>query len=130
MFLLLFRDADDVNRHLYDFDKPEHVITIIDWLLYTGMHEFLVHMHYSFYENSNYTILVNGKGHRYDKSFPLEIFQVEQGRRYRFRLVHGGHQVCSVKMSVEGHNLTVIASDGAPVTPTEVQSMIISNGER
>ena len=41
-----------------------------------------------------------------------------------------GFTLCPIVVSVDGHNLTMIASDGAPFKPLQVQSFIVHPGER
>ena len=55
------------------------------------------------------------------------MFKVVPGGRYRFRVI--GNNICSSVISIQGHSLTVIATDGSPVTPREVDRIGIYNGE-
>ena len=41
-----------------------------------------------------------------------------------------GFTLCPIVVSVDDHNLTMIASDGAPFKPQQVQSFIVHPGER
>ena len=50
--------------------------------------------------------------------------------RYRFRVVSPGFTLCPIVVSVDKHNLTMIASDGAPFKPKQVGSFIVHPGER
>ena len=50
--------------------------------------------------------------------------------RYRFRLVSNAITNCPLKISVDSHNMTVIASDGSPVEPFETEILVIYGGER
>jgi Multicopper oxidase. len=54
---------------------------------------------------------------------------VERGRRFRLRLVGGLCTVCGVQLSIEGHDLTLIATDGTPVVPVTARSIIIFSGK-
>ena len=78
-----------------------------------------------------HSILINGKGQRNGEPssyVPLETFTVKKGFRYRFRLINAAIQYCMMQIAVEGHNLTVIASDGNPIEPIIVDSIISANG--
>ena len=78
-----------------------------------------------------HSILINGKGQRNNESssyVPLETYVVKKGFRYRFRLINSAIQYCMIHLAIEGHNLTVIASDGSPIEPIIVDSIISANG--
>ncbi|KAK3752522.1 hypothetical protein RRG08_032812 [Elysia crispata] len=61
---------------------------------------------------------------------PKASFTVEGGKRYRFRVISNALTVCPIQISVDGHTMTVIASDGSPFQPFEAESFNILNGER
>ncbi|XP_035778845.1 uncharacterized protein LOC118459510 isoform X1 [Anopheles albimanus] len=62
---------------------------------------------------------------------PLTVFNVEKGQRYRFRLINAEFLNCPVELSIENHNLTVIASDGFGIQPVEdLGSFVSYAGER
>lgn len=79
--------------------------------------------------------LINGKGRYHDpksgthNEAPLEMFNVGQNQTYRFRLINAA-AMYPYRVSIDGHPLTVIASDGFYVKPIEVESVIIHPGER
>ncbi|KAK6995229.1 laccase-1, partial [Biomphalaria glabrata] len=78
--------------------------------------------------------LINGKGRFFDNSgshngAPLSLFTVTTGKKYRFRLFHPG-DVYPFRVSIDGHNLLVVSSDGADLVPFEVESVIVHPGER
>uniref|UniRef100_A0A182P7D7 Multicopper oxidase n=1 Tax=Anopheles epiroticus TaxID=199890 RepID=A0A182P7D7_9DIPT len=65
------------------------------------------------------------------KHIPLKVFYVDRGRRYRFRLINAEFLNCPVELSIESHNLTVIASDGFGIQPLEdLGSFVSYAGER
>ena len=76
--------------------------------------------------------LINGKGRHagvpYSKT-RLSIFTVEKGQKYRFRLV-GAQGLYAYKFSIDGHNLTVVNTDGFWIEPQEVDYVVIHTGER
>lgn len=59
---------------------------------------------------------------------PLEIFTMTPGRRYRFRMINSLASVCPVQLTVQNHALTVIATDGEPVHPMPVDTVISFSG--
>ncbi|XP_064643031.1 uncharacterized protein LOC135497216 [Lineus longissimus] len=80
--------------------------------------------------------LINGKGRYYDPSAlkihngaPLEVFKVRRGKRYRFRIIAAGN-LYPFRVSIDQHELTVVATDGYDVDPMPVESLIINPGER
>jgi len=88
-----------------------------------------------------HSTLINGKGRFFEvpvgpnategsyNGAPLSVFPVDQGKTYRFRLINGG-SLYPYQFSIESHTLTVVASDGAELQPVEVESVIVSPGER
>jgi len=60
---------------------------------------------------------------------PLEVFTMTPGKRYRSRLINSFGTVCPAQFSVEGHVLTVIATDGEPVQPVNVNTVISFSGQ-
>ena len=84
--------------------------------------------------------IINDKGRFYDENGRpnivnpncdnLNCFSVSQGGRYRFRLI-GAQAFFSFRVSIEGHNLTVVASDGSPINSIDdVDYVIVNPGER
>ena len=60
----------------------------------------------------------------------LNCFNVSQGGHYRFRLI-GAQAFFAFRFSIEGHSLTVVASDGSPINSIDdVDYVIVSPGER
>jgi FtsP/CotA-like multicopper oxidase with cupredoxin domain len=60
----------------------------------------------------------------------METFSVKKGKRYRFRVISNGLLNCPIRISVEGHRLLMIASDGQPFKPVPVDAFNLVNGER
>ena len=77
--------------------------------------------------------LIDGKGRHSDVSYVktrLSVFTVEQGKRYRFRLV-GAQGDFAYGFSIDGHKLTVVGTDGYWLEPIkEVDYIIVHSGER
>ena len=82
--------------------------------------------------NRFWSLLIHGKGRHssvpYERS-RLNIYEVEQGQTYRFRLIHTG-TMYGFRFSVDGHKLTVMATDGYLVEPVEVDYIALEGGER
>ncbi len=74
--------------------------------------------------------LINGMG-RYgeNSTAPLATVKIKRGETLRLRLISGA-STYQFRFQIDGHPLTVIASDGAPMKPVEVDSLILSPGER
>ena len=77
--------------------------------------------------------LINGRG-RHTKvnntrQTRLSIFNVDHGNLYRFRLI-GAQSLYAYMFSIDGHQLTVIATDGVFIEPVTVDFIIIHSGER
>nr|UYS93176.1 multicopper oxidase 2 [Henosepilachna vigintioctopunctata] len=133
---ILVRQAPsrDPNSHLYDHDLSEHVIFIADYLHQGSEQRFPGRL--DLLRQSPDNILINGKGqYRNPKTkkvttTPLEVFTVAHGGRYRFRLINSFATVCPAQLTIEGHDLTIIASDGEPVKQVVVNTIISFSGER
>ncbi|ESO89918.1 hypothetical protein LOTGIDRAFT_124140, partial [Lottia gigantea] len=78
--------------------------------------------------------LINGKGRYYNENgvhndAPLEIFTVFSGNQYKFRWISAG-SLYPFRISIDNHNITIIASDGYDIEPFTAESLIINPGER
>jgi len=84
-----------------------------------------------------WSAILNDKGRHFDESgqtnikpTSLNYFNVSRGNRYRFRLI-GAQGLYPFRFSIEGHKLTVIASDGVAIEHIEsVDYVIVNTGER
>ena len=103
------------------------------------------------------SLIVNGKGRFFQESFqsnqkynasrdsfvsenmfekqnltklPLATFYVTHGFKYRFRVANPGFTLCPVLVSIDDHELLIIASDTGSVQPEKAKSFIIYGGER
>ena len=81
--------------------------------------------------------LINGRGRHasvpYNQS-RLTVFNVNPGNSsvnvsYRFRMI-GAQSLFAYRVSISDHKLTIIATDGYPVQPVDVDYIIIHSGER
>ncbi|KAB0803227.1 hypothetical protein PPYR_00197 [Photinus pyralis] len=136
--------AVDPHSKLYDFDLSEHVMFVQDWIhelagnRYPGcMKPDETHLKSTCHAVSQIpdNILINGKGvyegfKAKNNIAALEVFKVFTGRRYRFRLIGAISLACPIQVRVKNHALTVIASDGEPLQPVQVDRIILTSGER
>ncbi|XP_033744816.1 laccase-3-like isoform X2 [Pecten maximus] len=133
---------------------PEHIITVQGWNHDWDSDMDHQKMVYGIFENTTLlqtsksldgtffsrfkltSALINGRGRYYydmesDKhnNAPLEVFSVTHMKQYRFRVINVGG-LYPFRVSVDDHNITLIASDGYDFVPEAAQSFIISPGER
>ncbi|XP_033124240.1 laccase-2-like [Anneissia japonica] len=127
------------NSNQYDFDLPEHTIMLSDWSNIGGLDTSLkTAVPAKFTRTPTLTILVNGKGSTHEfiddngQTFktPGTIFEVQEGVRYRFRIIGGFVAACTTSFYITGHRLIVINVDGYEVAPENVGSLRIGPGER
>ena len=80
-----------------------------------------------------YSGLINGNGRHESVAYiqtRLSIFTVELGNLYRFRLI-GSMGILPYRLSISGHKLIVVATDGRWVEPVrDVDYIMIHSGER
>ena len=127
------------NSDMYDFDLKENVIILNDWIrqkMSTKLASFVQDIS-SISKLFVDTILINGKGKTlyktaYDTNIdtPQEIFTVTKDFKYRFRLINVGNHYCPMEFSIEKHILTVISTDGIPIHPQNVSSIVLLPGEQ
>lgn len=104
------------QKRLYDIDTKDFVIILSEMEIRTKFADL----------KKNYQILING-----ERDPENLIFSVKKGMRYRFRLAFGaGLKACPIEVSIDHHNLKIIALDGHPINPYDVSSFIFSKGER
>lgn len=148
-FIVRQPKAIDVNGHLYDFDKPEHVIVVQDWSHRMGINHF-VRDFYQKFDPSPGAILINGIG---GQTIPQDRrplwcgpnstdlkpcpvprysqFNVESGKRFRFRVISTAvARGCGLRVSVDDHTMSIIATDGASIKPYRTSHFVIWNAER
>ncbi|KAG1888709.1 laccase [Suillus subluteus] len=121
---LVIYDPDDPLGYMYDVDDESTVITLSDWY-----HAEATVLRYIIGIVADST-LINGLG-RYagGPMSDLAVINVEQGKRYRMRLVS---MSCDPNylFSIDGHNMTVIEADGQATEPLEVDQLQIFAGQR
>ncbi|KAI8423719.1 hypothetical protein MSG28_012750 [Choristoneura fumiferana] len=121
-FIIRRPKSQDPHGALYDYDRSEHVMIVTDWIHELSVAMFTDH-HHSKGDNKPPTLLINGVGRfkifNGTKPFYMRTarFNVEQGYKYRFRVINAEFLNCPIEMSVDGHNITVISSDGYDLEP-------------
>lgn len=74
--------------------------------------------------------LINGKGRfANDTKAPLAVLEAKKGETIRLRVINGS-STYQLRFRIDGHPLTVIATDGAPMQPVVVDNLVINVGER
>ncbi|EIM84093.1 laccase [Stereum hirsutum FP-91666 SS1] len=121
---LVIYDPEDPYLNLYDYDNETTVITLGDWYHYRSNDPNKPPV-----PNPDST-LINGVG-RYSggPQVPLAVVNVEQGKRYRLRLVSISCD-SSFDFSIDGHQFTIIEADGNNVEPLLVDSLTIYAAQR
>lgn len=138
--MLVIRQPPNIEPHyrLYDYDLPQHMIMVTDWLSDLSFDRFVAH-HHDNGTNKPQSLLVNGKGrfHAFQHVTtnssvytPVEVFTVTSRSRYRFRMASNGILNCPIQISIDNHTMAVIAADGHAVEPMKVDSLVIYAGER
>ncbi|XP_022095252.1 L-ascorbate oxidase-like [Acanthaster planci] len=137
-FIVKQSAPDDPHSGLYDYDFPDHVVFVHDWISDLAVNRYTGH-HLSTSSGFPDSVLINGRGQKmefFDQNTnqtiktPRETFHVQQGKRYRFRTISNAILDCAIEVSVDNHNLTVITSDGFPFEPVEVSRFVLYGGER
>ncbi|KAI0315482.1 Cupredoxin [Amylostereum chailletii] len=121
---LIVYDPKDPHANLYDVDDDSTVITLADWYHYFS--------HDAPAIPAPDSVLINGLG-RYSNSptpnSPLAVVNVQQGKRYRFRVVSISCDSNFI-FSIDQHDLTVIEADGVNTQPFVVNSIQIFAAQR
>ena len=79
--------------------------------------------------SSPQSVLINGMGEFENNEAPLEVISAMSGETIRFRMIGiGSHD--ALLLSIEGHQLNVIETDGFRVEETTVDKIIIYPAER
>ncbi|XP_012944262.1 laccase-1 [Aplysia californica] len=136
--LVVRRPPDlEPHLHLYDYDLPEHVLIVNDWMFDMTINRFAAH-HHDGGQNKPDSMLINGQG-RYEQFpgdngtlhyTPRAEFKVKPNHKYRFRVISNGILNCPVQVSVDDHTMMIIASDGNSFQPFVADSFNIFAGER
>lgn len=128
---LVVRKAEDEQRREFDHDLSEHVIVLSDWMnqltedLFPGVQG----------KNSHPEgLLINGRGRATSVNESIDailsMFHVDEGDKYRFRVISASSNVCPITFQIENHNFTAIAADSIDVKPFTADTLYITSGER
>ncbi|KAG6334762.1 hypothetical protein ID866_4328 [Astraeus odoratus] len=119
---LVIYDPEDPLEDMYDVDDESTVIVLSDWF-----HQPAAQIVAPFTPNAT---LINGVG-RYagGPAIPLAVINVEQGKRYRFRIVAAACEPW-YNFTIDGHQMTIIETDGIEVEPVVVDSVAVFPGQR
>ncbi|KAG2143749.1 laccase [Suillus bovinus] len=122
---LIIYDPDDPHQDLYDVDDESTIITLSDWY-----HDPTPKLNKIFAPIVANSTLINGLGryHGGPKS-PLSVINVEQGKRYRFRIL-GLSCDPSYNFTIDGHTMTIIEADGIETVPETVDYLPVLAGQR
>ncbi|KAG1793124.1 laccase [Suillus plorans] len=122
---LVIYDPDDPHKDLYDVDDESTILTISDWY-----HDPTIVLNKILGPITNNSTLINGLG-RYPGGplSPLAVINVEQGKRYRFRVL-GLSCDPSYNLTIDGHIMTIIEADGVETIPETVDSLPVLPGQR
>jgi len=72
--------------------------------------------------------LINGRGRYKNNKAPLSVFKVESGTKFKLHLV-GAMGEYAYRFSIDNHTMSVVETDGYPIQPIHVHSIIIFGGE-
>ncbi|KZT69224.1 multicopper oxidase [Daedalea quercina L-15889] len=108
---LVIYDENDPHKHMYDVDDDTTVISLSDWY-----HQPASKLTFGGPWPANST-LINGLGRQEGAQTPVTVIEVEQGKRYRFRLLASSCHPW-FNFSINGHdNMTIIEADGQNTEP-------------
>lgn len=138
---ILIHSREDPHRHLYDEDRIVFVADEVreprmlcegddesDYLLGTGQgHRTYVACSP---EAAAYRHSFNGEVGNGTSSYPYHLIPVEEGKCYRLRFTLASAESVYLVVKLGGHNMTVIAVDGTPIEPMEVESFHLQQGAR
>ncbi|KAF9493875.1 laccase [Pleurotus eryngii] len=118
-------DDCDPHKDLYDVDDESTVLTIGDW--YHPTAEELVARGGP--PQPDVTVF-NGIGRSVDgPPVPLYVLNVEQGKRYRIRLINIACEP-NYNFTIDGHQMTIIETDGENTVPLDVDAIDIFASQR
>lgn len=122
---LVIYDPNDPHKDLYDVDDESTIVTISDWY-----HDPTTVLNKIIGPVTNNSTLINGLG-RYPGGpmSPLSVINVEQGKRYRFRVL-GLSCDPSYNFTIDGHTMTIIEADGVETVPQTVDRLPVYAGQR
>ncbi|KAJ7060806.1 Cupredoxin [Mycena amicta] len=126
---LVIYDDNDPLKNLYDVDDETTIWQVGDWWHNTSTANLASYIPSELIPVSD-SGTFNGAG-RYNTGplTPYAVSTVKKGLRYRFRIINISTR-SSFTMSVDNHNLTIIAADGVETVPHTVNQFIAHAGQR
>ncbi|KAF8505410.1 laccase [Russula emetica] len=122
------RDPQDPHADLYDVDDGGSQIWISRYQRTANLYHYLSHDAPSVPAFNS--TLINGAGRwAGGPATPLAVVSVQQGKRYRFRLVSVSCQPNWI-FSIDNHMMTIIEVEGTNVQPLTVDQIQIFAGQR
>ncbi|KAJ7124448.1 laccase [Mycena epipterygia] len=122
-------DPDDPLGDLYDVDDDATIITLADWY-HEPAEQLMDQFRMDGVTPPPASGLVNGVG-RYigGPEVPWAVVNVVQGKRYRLRFVNQSAFAAYI-VSIDGHTLDIIETDGIETVPLTVSSFEIHVAQR
>lgn len=126
---IVIYDPEDPHASLYDVDDVNTIIQVADWW-HNSTLPLLDHYVATGIVPVSDSGLVNGVG-RYNggPEVPWSVINVVKGRRYRFRIINESARNVFT-LSIDKHDMTVIAADGQNTKPLTVSSVPMLAGMR
>ncbi|KAK8384395.1 hypothetical protein O3P69_009301 [Scylla paramamosain] len=116
---------DDPYVHI-----EEHMLVISDWYNKSSV-ALLADRHSAGPPPRPSALLINGRGTRVTSpAVPPPRLLIQEGTRYRLRVVSAAAALCPVTLNVEGHDLIILALDGEPVSFVNASTILLNPGER
>lgn len=133
---LIIHPMPKYNTHIKMYDYDNHYMLVNEWNQLSGMDSTIKEFNYDGLVNMA-TLLINGLG-RYRQFqrnnvtayVPSTVFNVQQNKRFRFRLIEAGSGNCPVELSIDNHPLQIISLDSRDIEPVVVDTITIWAGER
>ncbi|KAF5352605.1 hypothetical protein D9756_006314 [Leucocoprinus leucothites] len=126
---LIIYDPADPHRSLYDVDDVNTIIQVADWWQRSTLPLLDGYVATGIVPVSD-SGTVNGIGRfQGGPEVPWAVINVVKGKRYRFRIINeSARNVFTV--SIDNHDMTVIAADGTNTRPLTVKKMEMLAGQR
>lgn len=128
---LIIKAPPSEDPHLSLYDVDQHIIVLSDWMHELSLERFPGRYRHNLGQVAD-NILINGlgKSKEADLEAPLAKFTVTKGKRYRMRVINAFTTVCLAELTIDGHDISIIAQDGSNVKPRKVNSIVSTAGER
>lgn len=119
------------QQELFDHDLSEHVIVLSDWMNQLTEDSFPGVKGKNSHPEG---LLINGRGRATSVNESinavLSVFHVDEGDKYKFRVIGASSNVCPIMFQIENHNFTAVAADSIDVKPFTADTLYITSGER